>query len=212
MYLTGIRLSELQHLSPDDVDLESNRLWIRCKTGWHPKNRQTRVIPLVEPLRSYLAQHLAVHSHDEWLFTRHDRKQLYFVRCQRYVKHIGRLFKTINRIAQLAGITQHLTYHLFRHQYASHSQDLGIPSHQIRSILGQTSSQVLQIYTHAEFEAMQSQLQKLGQNLFDNFDNCEGNSPYSIHHRETFPHIFPHSSDRSLSTLNVNTRKTSVPR
>jgi len=52
--LTGMRLGELQHLRPEDLDLAGNWIHIVPRQDWQPKNRTARKIPIHPRLRLFL--------------------------------------------------------------------------------------------------------------------------------------------------------------
>lgn len=168
LYQGGLRIDELRHLEQSDVDLEHDLLRVRVKPGWSPKDQEDRDIPLAEPLRSVLKHLLAVHSEARWLFPRKDRRTVFCQRCDRRETHLGNLRKTILTIAETAKVPQHVTHHLMRHCHSTHSRKLGATDYEVMEILGQQSTRVHSLYTHAEWSGMVDASRRLGESLGQN--------------------------------------------
>ena len=54
----------------------------------------------------------------------------------------------INRYAKLAGISQHITPHMFRHSFATLLLEQDVDIRYIQRILGHSSISTTEIYTH----------------------------------------------------------------
>ncbi len=51
---TGLRVGELEHLEWSDIDLAANRIHIRIKADWRPKDKSERSVPVSESIRQVL--------------------------------------------------------------------------------------------------------------------------------------------------------------
>ncbi|MST85673.1 tyrosine-type recombinase/integrase [Prevotellaceae bacterium LKV-178-WT-2A] len=56
--------------------------------------------------------------------------------------------KPLRRWVEAAGIKKHITFHCFRHSYATLQLELGTDIYTIKSMLGHTNVKTTQIYTH----------------------------------------------------------------
>lgn len=56
--------------------------------------------------------------------------------------------KPLERWVKTAGITKHITFHCFRHSYATLQLELGTDIYTIKSMLGHTNVKTTQIYSH----------------------------------------------------------------
>lgn len=166
LYQCGLRIDELRHLEPGDVDLEHNMLHIRVKKGWSPKDAEDRDVPITEPLRTVLLEHLtSIDRAGRWMFPRFDRRTIHCKRCGQPEKHVGNLRKTIISIGKAAKVPQHVTHHILRHCYSTHSRKLGALDFEVMEILGQKSTKVHRDYTHAEWSGMVEASKRLGKSV-----------------------------------------------
>ena len=165
MYITGARIDEVRHLEPGDVLPSENKLAYHVKDGWSPKDAQDRDAPLVEPLKSVLMQVLTRHAGGKWLFMRSDGRTLYCKRCRSRVAHLGNMKKMMRTIARLAGISQRITHHLFRHCSNTHAQQLGAKQQAAMELLGQQTTEVNRLYLHVDWDEVVETAQRLGQSV-----------------------------------------------
>ena len=150
LYATGLRVAELISLNADAVDLREGRFVVRGK------GRKERLVlagkPAVDALRRYLAQgrpalaKQAVRtSEGEPLFLNRDGGRLSARAVQTIVRQAG----------QATGVRAHP--HLLRHSFATHLLDGGADLRVVQELLGHSSAETTQIYTHVT-EARQRQV------------------------------------------------------
>jgi integrase len=137
--LTGLRKSELIHLSWEDINLDNNTLIVQAKGDWHPKDYQVRSIPITTKLATELKKHkLGQQGLNRWVFptiygtlrknnlTRDFRQLL--EKCGLYRKGIG--------------------WHTLRHTFASHLVMPGTPLKTVAELLGHQSTRMTEVYSH----------------------------------------------------------------
>jgi len=78
---------------------------------------------------------------------------------------VGNLRKTIISIGKAAKVPQHVTHHILRHCYSTHSRKLGALDFEVMEILGQRSTKVHRDYTHAEWSGMVEASKRLGKSV-----------------------------------------------
>ncbi len=131
LYSSGLRVSELVNLRPHDINFGENIGWVRSGKG--SKDRMFTVSPgLANELKEYLkkkdgAKYLF--SHEEPLTTRN---------IQKIVKNLR------NR----ADIQKKVTPHTLRHSFATHLLESGTDIRMIQALLGHSSLNTTQLYTH----------------------------------------------------------------
>ena len=54
----------------------------------------------------------------------------------------------VNRCAEMAGITKHLTPHIFRHTYATHLLEMGVSIYRLKELLGYSNIINTMVYLH----------------------------------------------------------------
>lgn len=143
-YHTGIRCSELQSLSINNVDLSNNAIRVIGK-----RNKE-RIIPISNDCRAYLIA---------WLQYRHDvisycdnffiSKQGTELTCKQ-IRYIVK--RCLVRV-----VPESLAHpHVLRHSFATHLMNKGCNIEYIRALLGHASVITTSIYTHTSIENLQS--------------------------------------------------------
>lgn len=137
MFATGVRVSELCHLSIRDVDLEEGRVRV------YGKGAKERIIQIgsseaLETLKSYrlLAnQEIEVSG---FFFTNRRRSRL----TEQSVRQM------LDRYAKQSGLSEKVTPHMFRHTVATLLLEAGVDIRYIQQFLGHSSISITEIYTH----------------------------------------------------------------
>lgn len=168
VYQGGLRIDEARHLEPCDVDEEEEVLRIRVKKGWSPKDQEDRDIPLVEPMRTVLLTLKHQNPNARWLLPRGDTRTYKCERCGGAETHIGNLRSAILALAKAAGISKRLTHHMLRHCNSTHNRQLGAKDYEVMQLLGQQSTKIHTIYTHAEWQHIVEATQRLGASIGGN--------------------------------------------
>lgn len=165
IYQGGLRIDEARHLEPSDVDEEENVLHIRVKKGWSPKDQEDRDIPLVEPMRTVLLTLKHQNPDARWLLPRGNNRTYKCERCGKPETHIGNLRSAILSLATAAGISKRMTHHILRHCNSTHNRQLGAKDFEVMELLGQQSTKVHAIYTHAEWQNIVAATERLGNSI-----------------------------------------------
>ncbi len=137
LFATGMRISELCSLKPSDIDLESNNILI------YGKGAKERIIQLGNQ------EVIAALS----LYQETFRKDIeicgyFFVNRLKHKLSDQSVRFMINHYAELAGISQHITPHMFRHSFATLLLEQDVDIRYIQRMLGHSSISTTEIYTH----------------------------------------------------------------
>lgn len=146
-YATGMRLSELQGLDWDDLDLIGEQVKVRGK------GRKERIVPMgskaVKALRNYELRRSEVAP----LGTAKDRRAVFLNERGRRLSHRG--IQGIVRKALDAGAEgEGLSPHALRHSFATHLLDAGADLMAVKELLGHSSLSTTSIYTHTSKERL----------------------------------------------------------
>lgn len=151
-YASGIRVSELIGLRLENVN---------TKEGWllaYGKGRKQRFVPIhkqaCEILERYIEQreiHFLSKQTDSEIFLNRDGKKVSRVT----------VWKDIEALGRLAGITRRVHPHLFRHTFASHLLKGGADLRSLQEMLGHESLNTTQIYTHVNVSDIKEKHKKL---------------------------------------------------
>ncbi len=140
LYGCGLRASEVVGLDIKDVDICSQKLMVRGK------GRKERVVPFASETAYWIEKYLEVRpeSGSRALFLNNRKDRLTTRSIQRIIqKH-----------AQKAGISSHVTPHTLRHSYATHLLHRGMGLREVQELLGHASIGATQIYTHVGGEEL----------------------------------------------------------
>jgi integrase/recombinase XerD len=141
LYATGLRVSELVHLKPQDVNLESGYL---TTTG---KGRKQRLVPLGDEAASWVARYLR--EGRPVLLKKRSSPRL-FVNARGGGAGLSRVgfWKILKGHGTTAGLSKTLSPHVLRHSFATHLLERGADLRAIQMMLGHADLSTTQIYTH----------------------------------------------------------------
>ena len=133
-YGGGLRLSEVLHLKPADID--SQRMVIRVEQG---KGKKDREVMLSASLLKTLRQYWKLYKPRRWLFPgRPATRPL-------NPSVIQRAFSLAKRQAH---IDKDVSFHSLRHSFATHLMESGVNVRTIQALLGHRSLGTTERYTH----------------------------------------------------------------
>ena len=137
LFTTGARVSEISSLKLENLKLDEKIITITGKG-----NRERLAHLFSEQMRSLIKEYMAI------------REQLFSGCNEVFINRLGSglsdqsvRFMIRKRVA-LAGITNHITPHMFRHTFATSLLDNGVDIRHIQELLGHSSILTTQIYTH----------------------------------------------------------------
>ncbi|WP_333651878.1 tyrosine-type recombinase/integrase [Lacrimispora sp.] len=137
LFSTGLRVSELCSLKCRDIDLEQGSVRI------YGKGSKERIVLLtnVQVLNALVAY--------QKLFQKDIREEGFFF-CNRLGNRLSEqsVRFMINRYADTARLTEHITPHMFQHTFATLLLEEDVDIRYIQQILGHSSIITTQIYTH----------------------------------------------------------------
>lgn len=137
LFATGMRISELCSLKPCDIDLESNNILI------YGKGAKERIMQLGN--QEVIA---ALSLYQETFQKDMEVCGYFFVNRLQHRLSDQSVRLMINRYAELAGISQHITPHMFRHSFATLLLEQDVDIRYIQRMLGHSSISTTEIYTH----------------------------------------------------------------
>lgn len=137
LFATGIRISELCFLRTIDVNLYDGSILI------YGKGHKERVIQIGNSSIIHLLQEYKNSFHN-------NSKDYYyfFVNQNGSVISDQSVRRMINKYASLAAIELHITPHMFRHTFATSLLEADVDIRYIQEMLGHSSINVTEIYTH----------------------------------------------------------------
>jgi len=152
----GARLGELMAIERDDINLSPNSFFVKLRSKGQDlkvevrpnhvlipksKNGKPRTIPLSSVAKDTCAELLADESTSDYVFANPDTSMPF--------TDIGKLFA---RACDDAGI-EDLTFHDLRHTFASRLREAGVDAITRRDLLGHSTVQMSDYYTHSSTES-----------------------------------------------------------
>lgn len=123
---TGLRVSELCSLTPQNILWQQKCLSISGKGGPYGKMSKQRIVPMSTRVRILLEHFFSIN--DKWPIKK---------------RQVQRLVKTV---ANRAKISQNVTPHVLRHTFATNAIQKGISLPTVQKILGHDNLTVTAIY------------------------------------------------------------------
>lgn len=123
---TGLRVSELCSLSPENILWQQRSLRINGKGGLYGKKSKKRVVPMSKRVQALLEPYFALH--DKWFAG------------ERQVQ------KIVKKIANRAQISTAVTPHVLRHTFATLALQKGISLAAVQKMLGHDRLATTEIY------------------------------------------------------------------
>ena len=137
LFATGMRISELCSLKPSDIDFESSNILI------YGKGAKERIIQLGnQEVISALVLYQETFKKDIEICGYFFVNRLQHKLSDQSVRFM------INHYAELAGNSQHITPHMFRHSFATLLLEQDVDIRYIQRMLGHSSISTTEIYTH----------------------------------------------------------------
>jgi site-specific recombinase XerD len=140
-YSAGLRVGEVVRLKVSDID--SGRMQIRVTAGKEEKDRYTL---LAETALAVLREYFKLYRPKEWLFS---GKSMTDHLSERSAQHVFKDSKT------KAGITKLATFHTLHHSFATHLLEDGVDIRFIQELLGHSSIEITERYTHVTQKGME---------------------------------------------------------
>jgi integrase/recombinase XerD len=123
---TGLRVSELCSLTPQQVLWQQRSLRITGKGGPHGKKSKKRVVPMSKRVQTLLEHYFALHN--------------------RWPVGPRQVQKIVKQIANRAKVSQDVTPHILRHTFATLALQKGISLAAVQKILGHDRLTTTAIY------------------------------------------------------------------
>ena len=149
LYQTGMRRAELAALEDKDVDMQGRQIRV------FGKRRKERMVPLGEQLAKEIEGYLAIKRE---LLLGNEGFGIFLVRKKRNGDWVALgaagIYNIVRaRMGDVTTLKKH-SPHVLRHTFATTMLNNGADIRTIQTLLGHSSLEATQVYTHATFEQM----------------------------------------------------------
>ncbi len=141
LFATGMRISELCSLKIDDVNLEDKTILIYGK-GAKERRIQLGNDDVTGILEEYRGDY----------FSKMKKCGHFFANQAGQALSDQSVRRMINKYTAIAGIELHITPHMFRHTFATSLLEADVDIRYIQKMLGHSSINITEIYTHVTME------------------------------------------------------------
>lgn len=131
-YGAGLRVSEAINLKIKDINLEELTIHIKDAKG-----KKDRITIFPEKLKMSLAEIMALHTKDDYVFESSRGGKL----TERTAQIV------FERALKNAGIQKDATFHSLRHSFATHLLENGVDVRYVQELLGHQNIRTTQLYT-----------------------------------------------------------------
>lgn len=144
LYGSGLRISELLDLTPQNIHIHSKEINIIGK------GNKERIVPLSD---------MAIDAFNKWMskgkihFKTKPGNYLFINKSGDKLTRQG-VWKLIKEIAKNAGITKEISPHTLRHSFATHLLNNGFNLRYVQFLLGHKDISTTQIYTHITLDKL----------------------------------------------------------
>jgi integrase/recombinase XerD len=146
LYGTGARISELVNTDLDDIDIDSNVVKIRFGKG-----SKQRIVPLGKSLKVAIENYLT-RSRNSLVNSKKPSAALILnAKGSRLTRQS--IWEVVNKVA-LDNKLEDLSPHSLRHAFATHLLEGGADVRVVQELLGHSSVNTTQIYTHITVERL----------------------------------------------------------
>jgi site-specific recombinase XerD len=156
VYTLGLRLGEARNLAPSQIDSGRMCVILRNSKG------DDRMVPLPESTLVVLRNWWKTHRHEQLVFPAPGRNGKQAATATTPVAHStvhGALRRTVKKLK----IGKHVHPHTFRHSYATHLIEAGVPIQHVQACLGHRSLVTTMIYLHVTENGRAQSREKLNQ-------------------------------------------------
>lgn len=145
-YSSGLRVSELTELKLGNIYRKKQLLLV------FGKGSKERVVPYSDDAALYLHEYIDRMRHT--LLKKGDFNDYVFINNRGEKMTRQGVWKKLKEFAASAGITKDISPHKLRHTFATHLLEGGADLRSVQMLLGHSSINTTEIYTHVEQEAI----------------------------------------------------------
>jgi site-specific recombinase XerD len=156
LYLTGLRIGELENLEWSDFNERQRYITIRVADG--NKTKREEIVQLSSDALEILQTRKAANEHDRCIFVNAEGNQL----------DNDNIYRNLKRVLKRLKI-QRASPHTFRHTCASHLVIRGVSIYTVKDILRHKSVKETEIYAHLSISAARNAVEMLSVNSLNRF-------------------------------------------
>lgn len=151
---TGCRIGEIVSLTWDGVDMTKRLVTIGDKS-FTTKGRRQRVIPMNDEVYEMLVKKVSK------VFKVNKDRNFVFGKINGMAYTTDAVSKAFKNATRKAGMDEEIHFHSLRHSFASNLVQKGVPLYSVKELLGHSSIQMTEIYSHLKLNDLRDAIGKL---------------------------------------------------
>jgi integrase len=155
---TMMRLGEIVNLRWSSVDFDRRLIYVENSADFRTKTRKSRILPMDLWILALLQRKERI---SDFVFTFPDSKRL----------KIGYVSSRFKKYVRKAAIRPDIHFHSLRHTGATWLVQNAVPIYTVQQILGHSTIQMTQVYSHLEADDLRQPLSKISEVL--GRDQCQ---------------------------------------
>jgi len=141
LYATGLRISELLGLTIHDIIYADKVVLIRGKGS------KQRYVPILDNVLELVTHYI---TQVRPILLKHKKNDFIFLnKLGNKMSRMG-FWKILQQAVRNSGLKKDITPHTFRHSFATHLLEAGVNLRIVQTLLGHSSLNTTQIYTHVD--------------------------------------------------------------
>ena len=145
LYSTGMRRSELIHLTPADIDWNNHQIKVLGK-----RNKE-RLLPMLPSLQETLMRYVALKKEMGW-----DKGSYFLLGSKGKKLTENFVYTTVNFYLKQVSSKKKVSPHMIRHSFATHLLNNGAELKVVQDLLGHASLAATQVYTHSSMQKIKA--------------------------------------------------------
>jgi integrase/recombinase XerC len=154
-YSSGIRLGELVGLNMVDIDFIQGLIKVRGK------GRKERVVPVGDPALGALREYLENRREVSETLSYGGSKDPVFVGKSDARLSARTVARILDKMVLMSGLKRKISPHVLRHTFATWLVQDGVSIYEVQKLLGHSSIEMTQVYSHLHTDQLHSAVNKL---------------------------------------------------
>ncbi len=146
-YTSGMRLAELHALNVGDISADFSHIRVLGK------GNKERIVPLIAPVQEILKKYCGQKSSQNICI---DQKKALILSEKEERLSQRTLQRIVDRVLKASGVQGKTSPHVLRHTFATHLLNMGADLRDIQELLGHSSLNATQVYTHNDVERLKA--------------------------------------------------------
>lgn len=151
LYATGLRVSELTHLTLSDINIQKR--YVKCLG----KGNKERIVPINKTAIYFLKDYIENYRP---ILCKNIRTQYVFINKKGQPIQRDNFYHKLQKIVKNSGLKKNISPHTLRHTFATHLLENDADIRAIQEMLGHSDISTTTIYTHVSRKKMMEDYQR----------------------------------------------------